>query len=112
MKKLKGNKIVSELFREGKKINLFPLQIIYLVSKENAWGVSVSKNLFHLAVHRNKVKRLLREGFKKNLLMHFNNFDKKYHFMILFHDNNIPSFDKLNSDFKKLANKTINILSK
>ena len=87
MNKLKGNKKINLLFNKGKTIKHFPFRVIYMEHKEVSWGVSVSKKAFALAVDRNKIKRVLREGVKKHLLSLFEKNKKKYCFMVLYIDN-------------------------
>jgi len=87
LNKLKGNKKINLLFNKGKTIKHFPFRVIYMEHKEVSWGVSVSKKAFALAVDRNKIKRVLREGVKKHLLSLFEKNKKKYCFMVLYIDN-------------------------
>ena len=72
--KLKSQKAIEQLFAEGKSVSAYPLRMVYLDNQSQLKvGVSVSKRNFKLAVHRNRVKRLLREGYRlnKNLLIGF-----------------------------------------
>ena len=69
--KLKSRKLVEELFARGKSLNAFPVRISYqflpLMPGEESLlqvGVSVSKRHFKKAVHRNRIKRLLREAYR------------------------------------------------
>ena len=87
MNKLKGNKKINLLFEKGLSVKHFPFRVIYLEHEEVSWGVSVSKKSFALAVDRNKIKRMLREGVKKHLLSLFEKNKKKYCFMVLYIDN-------------------------
>lgn len=87
MNKLKGNKKINLLFEKGKSVKHFPFRLVYLEHEEVSWGVSVSKKSLALAVDRNKIKRLLREGVKKHLLGLFEKNEKKYCFMLLYIDN-------------------------
>ncbi len=66
-------KAVQTLFEEGKGFSLYPFRIVvHLYDAENQEVaiprilVSVSKKRFHHAVKRNRVKRLIRESWRKN----------------------------------------------
>lgn len=73
--KLKSRKLMDQLFREGKTFSIFPLKVFYMLASEQMdfpvkTGVGVSSRNFKKAVHRNRVKRLLREAYRteKNAL--------------------------------------------
>ena len=64
---------VNSLFEEGKGFSLYPFRVVVHLydaeCQEDALPrilVSVSKKRFHHAVKRNRVKRLIREGWRKN----------------------------------------------
>ena len=66
-------KAVQTLFEEGKGFSLYPFRVIvHLYDAENQEDalprilVSVSKKRFHHAFKRNRVKRLIRESWRKN----------------------------------------------
>jgi len=65
--KLKSSKVIDLLFKEGKSIQQYPLRFVWLkVNNEEKLQVSVavSKRFFAKAVHRNKIKRYLREAWR------------------------------------------------
>src|SRR6476660_9909316 len=68
--KLKSRKVTDALFASGKTLQQFPLKLFYIVGEAESFslnaGVGVSKRYFKKAVHRNRIKRLLREGFRLN----------------------------------------------
>ena len=66
-------KAVQSLFEEGKGFSLYPFRVVvHLYDAENQEDalprilVSVSKKRFHHAIKRNRVKRLIRECWRKN----------------------------------------------
>jgi ribonuclease P protein component len=85
--KLKSQKRIEQLFSEGKSISAYPLRMVYLKSDFNGnttfkTGVTVSKRNFKKAVDRNRIKRLLREAYRLNKGMYFNNISSCYTLMI------------------------------
>ncbi|MDT0294701.1 ribonuclease P protein component [Mesonia ostreae] len=67
--KLKSKIQIGQLFEEGRSVKSFPLKLMYhpILGEEHYHkiGVSVPKRNFKLAVTRNRIKRLLRENYRK-----------------------------------------------
>lgn len=64
-----SHKVLEELFSgRHKSITAFPIRAIYMTTEEEGVSVlmSVSKRFFKRAVHRNCVKRQLREAYRLN----------------------------------------------
>lgn len=111
--KLKSKKLIEKLFSEGKAVTVYPLRLIYLKTEFNDGstlkaGVSVSKRLHKTAVARNGIKRLLRETYRLNKPLYFNNSSASYAFMILYLSKDGTTFDKLNKTMKLLLEKFSN----
>lgn len=69
--KLKSRKVLSTLFTGGKTISVFPVKLFWMPAGNTAGqpvqaGVGVSARHFAKAVDRNRIKRLLREGYRLN----------------------------------------------
>lgn len=110
--KLKSKKVIESLFTEGKSVAVFPLRLFYIELPENETtptktAVSVSKKNFRLAVHRNKIKRLLREAFRLNKHLILENTSKKYALLFLYVGKEMPDFQPLNTNIKKLIHKFV-----
>lgn len=70
--RLKSRKIIERIFnREGKSFSNYPLRVTWLETPlDTTFPVqitfSVSKKKFKKAVHRNRIKRLMREAYRLN----------------------------------------------
>ena len=103
MNKLKGGQNITTLFETGEKIFIHPLCLFYKKKNDMAYGISVGKRSFSLAVERNKIKRLLREGVRKHLFSAFDGLEGNCHFMVLYLDKKKPVPDELEGAFKRLV---------
>lgn len=108
--KLKSKKLFEKLFDEGKSVSNYPLRLIYTQAefKENVpfkTGVTVSKRNFKSAVKRNRIKRLLREAYRLNKSIVFNNSKGNYALLILYLGKEMP-------DSKEVHLKMTNLLEK
>lgn len=108
--KLKMNTEIGLLFEKGKWRTSGNLRIIILKDKptlpvENGrFGVSVSKRYFKKAVHRNRVKRLLRECYRLNKDLFKNAFGEKTIAMLFWVSPELPQkFQDVEAQFIKLC---------
>ena len=66
--RLKSRKQIDLVFKEGARINIFPLRVSFILEKGTGdalqFGVGVSAKSFKKAVDRNRVKRLARESWR------------------------------------------------
>ena len=70
--KLKSKKQLDHVFKSGKNFTLFPVKVFFVFTEEQdniiKTGVGVSSRFFKKAVHRNRIKRLLREAYRTEKL--------------------------------------------
>lgn len=109
--KLKSRKWIGQLFAEGKSISVFPLKLVYLQADHDSpfriqAGVSVSKRSFRRAVERNRMKRLLREAYRKNkFLIYGSENTKNYIFMFIYLGNKALDYKTIEERMKELLQK-------
>ncbi len=85
--RLKSKKLIEKLYAEGDSVKTFPLRMMYVQTVHTSEfpcqvGVSVAKRNYKLAVDRNRLKRLMRETYRLQKQIVYNNLDKPYVFMI------------------------------
>jgi ribonuclease P protein component len=85
--RLKSKKLIEKLYAEGDSVKNFPLRMMYVQTAHTSEfpcqvGVSVAKRNYKLAVDRNRLKRLMRETYRLQKQIVYNNLDKPYVFMI------------------------------
>lgn len=85
--RLKSKKLIGKLYEEGKVVKKFPLRMVYIQTEHTSKfpvqvGVSVPKRNFKSAVDRNRIKRLLRETYRKEKHTVYDAVGKPYVFMI------------------------------
>ncbi len=106
--KLKNKERITQLFEEGKTLKAYPLKLIYLSVDEQEVaikvGVGVPKRSFKSAVKRNRIKRLMREAYRLNKAIVFNNTQGNFAFLFLYLGKEMPSFDQIAPRMELLLN--------
>ena len=87
--RLSSKIIIDKLFSTGKAFNHAPFKVVWLQTTEDSVPaqilISVPKRLFKRAVDRNRLKRLIREGYRKNKHLLYDQLNgKKILFMFIF----------------------------
>ena len=108
--KLKSRKLIEQLFLEGDNVKSFPFRMIFIPvdGEENPRlqvGFAVPKRNIKLAVNRNRVKRVMREAYRKNKSLFSENLNKKYIFMLVYTARKEINYAELELAIKKLASK-------
>jgi ribonuclease P protein component len=118
--KLKSRKLLDQLFKEGRSVSAFPIKVFYLnrtgeKDEPLQAGVGVSAKNFPKAVHRNRIKRLLREAYRLNkqeLQSVLHNENKKLALFILFVGKELPDFELTNQSIQSVLPKLISAIGK
>ena len=105
--KLKSKILIDKLFTEGRSVKKYPLLLIYLPLTDNSekfhkTGVSVPKRNHKKAVDRIKLKRLMREAYRKNKYLVTNSLDSHYAFMFIYTCREKVSYSKIFSTTQEL----------
>lgn len=110
--KLKSKILIDRLFAEGKSLKKYPLRLIYLPLNDasegfNKTGVSVPKRNHKKAVDRIKLKRLMREAFRKNKYLVTNQLDSRYALMFIYTGREKATYEQLFSTTEELLKKLV-----
>src|SRR5690606_15852401 len=110
--KLKRKKLIEQLFEGGKGISSYPVKLIYLRTElpedvQIQAGVTVSKRNFKRAVQRNRIKRLLRESYRLNKHLVFNNIEGNFAFLFLYIGKEMPEYEQVEASIKTVLHKFV-----
>ena len=109
--RLTGKKIIDTLFSEGDSFLSFPLKVVFTetslpVNFPVQAAFSVGKRNFKLAVHRNLIKRKMRESYRLNKSKLYNALDgKQVAVFFIFIGKEIPDYNQVNSAMEKAIKK-------
>ena len=115
--KLKSRKQMQFLFSKGTAITMHPIRLLYTIEKGEAGifpngllqaGVGAPSRQFRKAVQRNKVKRLLREGYrleKPNFTNSINLTNTRLNLFFLYVDANVQTQQEIQATIKLLLQK-------
>lgn len=112
--RLKSKILIGQLFKKGRSISKFPLRLVYLKAEHSSnypvqVAFSAPKRKFKKAVDRNRIKRLIREAYRKNKHILYNSIEEKHIIMFTYTDENELKYveieEKLILLLKKLSEK-------
>ena len=115
--KLKSRKQTQFLFSKGTAITIHPIRLLYTIEKAEAGsfpngllqaGVGAPTRHFRKAVQRNKVKRLLREGYrleKPDFMNAISLTNMRLNLFFLYVDVNVQTQEQIQTTIKLLLQK-------
>jgi ribonuclease P protein component len=95
--KLTGKKKIEELFQNGSSIFLHPFLVKYLPAEEEVHRIliSVPKKKFKRAVDRNLLKRRIREAYRLNKYMIYDQPETFYHVGFIYQDTKALAYSEI-----------------
>ena len=112
--RLKSRKLINDLFDSGKIIHHHPFKVLYQITKnENdnfpaKIAISVSKKNFKRAVDRNIIKRKIKETYRQNKQLLYDELDKidqKLYFFVIYTARHDLDYFTLDIEMKHLIQK-------
>ncbi|AGA78050.1 ribonuclease P protein component [Echinicola vietnamensis] len=107
--RLHSQKLIKELFDKGSSFFLYPFKVIYLPleGEEEANQVlfSVSKRKIRKAVHRNYLKRRMKEAYRLNKSILINGKNNKKLIAFVYVAPGLEEFHKIQSKVQKVLNR-------
>ncbi|WP_163409383.1 ribonuclease P protein component [Flavobacterium ajazii] len=115
--RLKSKTTIGLLFSEGKSVSKYPLRLVYCQADENSEekikiGVSVSKKYFKKAVDRNYFKRVLRETYRLNKHLLWDNVQQPYSLMFFYQTKDRLTYEEINTKTVQLFEKFVAQINK
>ncbi len=108
--KLKSKKLIDQLFVEGQGVSSYPIKLLYLKTElpfdvAIQTGVTVPKKNFKSAVKRNRIKRLLRESYRLNKDLIFNNSEGGFAFLFIYLGKKMPEYQEIDENIQAVLHK-------
>lgn len=105
--RLKSKKLIEKLYKDGTSIKAFPLRMVYVQTAHTSKfpcqvAVSVPKRNFKLAVERNRIKRLLRETYRLQKQIVYDELKEPYIFMISYIGKEEKKYEEIYKKMEKL----------
>ncbi|WP_301922721.1 ribonuclease P protein component [Ferruginibacter sp.] len=111
--RLKSRKLIDQLFKEGKFFSVFPIRVVWQYRQSTSGilqaGFTVSTKHFKKAVHRNRIKRLMKEAYrlqKNDLKNDVDAVNKQLVIFLMYVGKDISGYplitEKINSILKRL----------
>ena len=115
--RLKSKTTIGLLFSEGKSVSKYPLRLVYCQAEADSeekikMGVSVSKKYFKRAVDRNYFKRVLRETYRLNKHLLWDNLEQPYSLMFFYQTKDKLSYEEINTKTIQLFEKFLQQINK
>ncbi len=102
----------DRVFTEGKQLKAYPLLLYYLKAPlpepvAAQAGFAVPKRAIRKAVARNRIKRLMREAYRHEKQVVFNNSFGSYALVFLYLGKETPDFQQISGAMKTLLKKLV-----
>lgn len=114
---IRSKKLIDRLFLEGKSFFVYPFKVLVLSENNSSEFpiqllVTVPKRNFKRAVHRNKLKRSIKEAYRLRKRLIYPNFpqDKSISVALIYSSKTKLSFDEIDNSIKQIFNQILSNL--
>lgn len=105
--RLRSRKLIEKIIAEGKSISLNPFRLSWTATELDTafpvqMAIAVPKRFFKRAVDRNRIKRLIREVYRKNKTGIYSLLQSKKlqcAMLIVFNGRKVPAYDEVEKKF-------------
>jgi ribonuclease P protein component len=114
--RLVSKNLFEQLFSEGKQLKIFPFRLLYIKTELDTKypaqvALATPKRLIKTAVHRNRIKRQMREAYRKNKQTLYDELIDNYVFIITFMDTKEWKSSEVELKMKALLEKFIRTIN-
>ena len=117
--KLCSHSVISKLLEEGNSFFCYPFTVIWMPENKSSrfpvqLAISVPRKSFKKAVHRNKIKRLVREAWRKNKHDLYSILEQQNYqlvIMLIYNGKDIPAYEKLVKAINTMISKFTDVLA-
>ncbi len=105
--RLKSRKAIRTLFASGRSIKQYPLRVLWSETDSDESPIKVAysapKRHFRLATRRNRIKRLMREAYRKNKsLIHDADLEGGIHLMFIYLGGREQTYEKIEDAMRNI----------
>ena len=105
--RLRSRKLIEKIITSGKSIHVTPFRFSWTLTELNTsypvqLAISVPKRFFKKAVHRNRIKRLVREVYRKNksgLYALLKSRNIQCALLVVFNGRKVPEYEEVEKKF-------------
>lgn len=109
--------MIERLFKEGYIIHHYPFKVLYIFSEKTSQypaqiAISVSKKIYKRAVDRNYIKRKIRESYRKNKEILYNEINRNnllLNIFLIYNAKTNLSYEEIDIGVKGLIQKIISL---
>lgn len=113
--RLCSRKAIGHLFEDGREVFLYPFRLLWNYAENDSRSrarvaIAVPRKKIRKAVHRNRVKRLIREAYRRNKHIIYENhrfYGRNIDMVIIYVSGSIHNYDHINLRLAELLKRLV-----